>query len=96
MHLLGRRAPDDDRGSGVVRVVDRLQVGDVVEHERALEVDGSLECDLRDLAARRAEPALAHQNATVSPGSGREDLDAGRGELAERVRRSRQQSGSVP
>ncbi len=76
----------------MVRVVDRLQVGDVTEHERALEVDGSLECDLRDLATRRAEPALAHQNATVSPGLGRDDLDAGRGELAERVRRSRQQA----
>src|SRR4029079_13322048 len=70
VYSIGGGASDDDRGSSVVRVVDRLQVRAIIERERALEVDRAFECDLRDLAARRAEPALAHQNATVSPGSG--------------------------
>ena len=70
MHLLGRRAADDDGRSSMVCLVDRPDVGDVVEDQSTLEIHRSLEHDLRDLATGRPEPALAHQKAIVSPGSG--------------------------
>ena len=50
--------------------MDRREIGDVVEHERALEVDRSFEGDLGNLAPGGAEPALAHHSVSVSPGSG--------------------------
>src|SRR5512134_628037 len=70
VHLLDGRGTDDDRRAAGVRGPDRADVAAVVEHERALEVDRALERDLRHLAPRGAEPALAHQNVSVSPGSG--------------------------
>ena len=43
-----------------MRLVDRCDVKDAVEHERAVEVDRPLEDDRRHLAAGGAEPAFAH------------------------------------
>jgi hypothetical protein len=50
--------------------MDCREIGDVVEDERAIEVGRPFENDLVDLAPGGAEPALAHQSVSVSPGAG--------------------------
>ena len=84
--LHGRRA-DDDGDALLVRRVDRLEVGDVVEDERSLEVDRPLECDLQDLAPGNRTSARASERQRLA-GLGREHLDTGRRELAKRIGRA--------
>ena len=50
--------------------MDRREIGDIVKHDRAFEVDRSFEGDLGNLAPGGAEPALAHHSVSVSPGAG--------------------------
>ena len=52
-----------------MRLLETSEVADVVEHERALEVERALERELGNPPARRAEPALPHSS-TDPPGSG--------------------------
>ena len=52
-----------------MRLLESGEIGDVVEHERALELERALERELGDPPARRAEPALPHSS-TDPPGSG--------------------------
>ena len=52
--------PHGDRLSGLVGFVELLDVGDVVEDERPVDVKLTFDGDLGNAAASRAEPALSH------------------------------------
>src|SRR5436190_12128586 len=64
----GRRCPHDDRTPGLVRLLERGLVRDVVQHERVVQVELSLDSNLRHAPAGGSEPALP-QTVVVSPGS---------------------------
>src|SRR5947208_13094036 len=68
LHAFRGFGADDDRPAPVVRFLQRSVVGNIVEHERVVELDLALDGDLRHPAAGGPKPALS-QIAVVSPGS---------------------------
>src|SRR5262249_41905246 len=68
LDLLGAAGADDDGPAGLVRPVQGICVRDVLEDERAADVELTLDRDLGHATPGGADPALSH-SVTDPPGS---------------------------